>query len=121
MSSSTTATSDDETISLVTARSSSPSEIMTPSNSSISGDDITTKTPARKSEHVGAGDNSIGQSFHDISPTSQQGTTSRRRRHVIPRRKEYGTPQAPPKRQLLGGSGMGGFSSYHIANLIFSK
>uniref|UniRef100_A0AC34F5I5 Uncharacterized protein n=1 Tax=Panagrolaimus sp. ES5 TaxID=591445 RepID=A0AC34F5I5_9BILA len=111
MSSSTT-TSDDETISLVTARSSSPAEKRTPSNSSISNDDIT-KTPARKSvQHVGAGD-SVGRSFHDNTLTSQQGTTSRRRPRVIPRRKDYGTPQAPPKRQLLGGSsGMGGF--YHM-------
>jgi hypothetical protein len=109
------ASDGESTLPLVTARSSSIS--LTPTNSSISGDDIDNKNTPPKSgneQHGGAGDN-IGRNYHDQSPTSRQATTSRRRRRtVIPRHsKDYGTPQAPPKRHL-GGSGMGGYASSYM-------
>uniref|UniRef100_A0AC35GBG0 K Homology domain-containing protein n=1 Tax=Panagrolaimus sp. PS1159 TaxID=55785 RepID=A0AC35GBG0_9BILA len=115
--SSRSASDGESTLSLGTARSSSIS--LTLPNSSIAGDDIDTKKnpPKRKNEqHGGAGDN-IGRNYHNQFPTSHQVTTSRRRRrrrNVIPRRsKDYGTPQAPPKRHL-GGSGMGGYPSSYM-------
>uniref|UniRef100_A0AC35GHD1 Uncharacterized protein n=1 Tax=Panagrolaimus sp. PS1159 TaxID=55785 RepID=A0AC35GHD1_9BILA len=115
--SSRSASDGESTLSLVTARSSSIS--LTPTNSTISGDDIDTKKTPPKSEneqHGGAGDNN-GRNNRDQPPTSHQVTTSRRRRrrrNVIPRRsKDYGTPQAPPKR-YLGRSGMGGYSSSYM-------
>uniref|UniRef100_A0AC35GFJ0 Uncharacterized protein n=1 Tax=Panagrolaimus sp. PS1159 TaxID=55785 RepID=A0AC35GFJ0_9BILA len=110
--SSHSASDGESTLPLITARS--PSISFTPTNSSISGDDIDAEKtpPKRKNEqHGGAGDN-IGRNYHGQSPKSHQATISRRRRRtVIPRHsKDYGTPQALPKRHL-GGSGMGG-SSY---------
>uniref|UniRef100_A0A914QQE4 Uncharacterized protein n=1 Tax=Panagrolaimus davidi TaxID=227884 RepID=A0A914QQE4_9BILA len=73
---------------------------LTPTNSSISGDDIDTRKtlPKREKEHHGGAGDNIGRNFHDQSPTSRQGTAPRRR---IPRQsKGYGTPQAPPKTSM---------------------
>uniref|UniRef100_A0AC35FGQ9 Uncharacterized protein n=1 Tax=Panagrolaimus sp. PS1159 TaxID=55785 RepID=A0AC35FGQ9_9BILA len=65
--------------------------------------------PKRKNEqHGGAGDSIY---YHGQSPTSSQGTAPRRR--ILRQSKDYGTPQAPPKRQL-GGNGMGGYASSYM-------
>uniref|UniRef100_A0AC35GHD9 K Homology domain-containing protein n=1 Tax=Panagrolaimus sp. PS1159 TaxID=55785 RepID=A0AC35GHD9_9BILA len=101
---------------LVATRSSSI--YLTPINSSISGDDDGNKKTLQKreKEHHGCAGDNIGKNYHDQSTTSRQGTAPRRR---IRQSKDYGTPQAPPKRQL-GGNGMGGYASSYMP-MFFSQ
>jgi len=116
-------TATEEETPLVTARSSSISSI-TPTNSSISinNDDVkrTPREEGKNNNHGGGGDTgrrtTTNITHHDYdehdehqSPTSRQGTARRRRRGAVTRRpKDFGTPQAPPKRQQMGGPGIGG-------------